>query len=371
MFQSISPRTDFRRRFPNVNGLCAVSILTVLFTGSSLLAQEAVYTGPALLASSASSTAAPVAKTNVAQTGEATVKTSSTASAASTAPVTLVEPTIVVTGDELPSAYGAPGSFSRSRFSATTTAYVLPPWGVYAALLYQGDAFNDSIPDNLFTQEIEVGLPYRFGLAVENRVEHFGDETQVSFFSVEGRWALADWNKIPLNPTIFAEYKFGIGNIIHEEGPPPPPGEEEEEDGPPPIPDAYELRLMLAQEFCSRFEWAANVFFERENTGDRGREWGFSQTIQTPVLLAHERLKVGVDMKYENFTVKDTRGSPINRFNVGPSVSFKPTARMRFDLEPLFGVTKDSAAVQVFAIFSYVFGGEGSEAEGPASTRNR
>ena len=285
--------------------------------------------------------------------------------------MTLVEPTIVVTGDELPSAYGAPGSFSRSRFSATTTAYVLPPWGVYAALIYQGDAFNDSLPDNLFTQEIEVGLPYRFGLAIENRVEHFNGLTENSFFSIEGRWALADWNKIPLNPTIFAEYKFGIGNILHEEGPPPPPGEEEEGDGPPPLPDAYELRLMLAQEFGSRFEWAANVFFERENTGDRGREWGFAQSLQTPVLLAHERLKVGVDMKYENFTVKDTRGSAINRFNIGPSISFKPTARMRFDVEPLFGVTRDSAAVQVFAIFSYVFGGEGSEAEGPVSTRNR
>ena len=45
---------------------------------------------------------------------------------------------------------------------------------------------------------------------------------------------------------------------------------------------------------------------------------------------------------------------------------------MRFDLEPLFGVTKDSPAVQVFAIFSYIFGGGGEhEAEGPASTRNR
>ncbi len=277
---------------------------------------------------------------------------------------------MVITGDELPSAYGAPGSFSRSRFSATTTAYVLPPFGVYAGLIYEGDAFDNSTPDNLFTQEVEVGLPHRFGLAMENRVEHFSGDTQNSAISVEGRYAFADWNKIPLNPTIFAEYKFGTGNILHEEGPPPPPGEEEG-DGPTPIPDAYEFRLLLAQEFGDRFEWALNGFFERENTGDRGREWGFAQSIQTPILLPHERLKVGLEMQYQNFTVKDTRGSPINRFNVGPSMSFKPTARMRFDLTPLFGVTKDSADVQVFAIFSYVFGGEGSEAEAPASTQNR
>ena len=345
-----------------VLGLCAASVLASLSLVETALAQDPVVTSktPITVAATSNESTAPQKSSD------------QSAAAQSSTPQVATEPRLIVKGDELPSAYGAPGAFSRSRFSGTTTAYVLPPWEVYAALIYEGDAFNDSVPDNLFTQEVELGLPYRFGLAMENRIEHFNGETQNSFISVEGRYALADWNKIPLNPTLFAEYKFGTGNILHEEGPPPPPGEEEEGDGPPPIPDAYEFRLMLAQEFCTRFEWAANVFFERENTGDRGREWGFSQSIQMPILAAHERLKVGVDMIYKNFTVKDTRGSPINRFNIGPSISFKPSPRMRFDLEPLFGVTKDSPAVQVFAIFSYIFGGGGEhEAEGPASTRNR
>jgi hypothetical protein len=51
----------------------------------------------------------------------------------------------------------------------------------------------------------------------------------------------------PLNPTLFVEYKFGLGLIRHEEGPPPPPGEEEES-GPPQHPDAYEI-LLLSEEF--------------------------------------------------------------------------------------------------------------------------
>ena len=341
------------RALTSILGLCAGVFFATFLAAQTVLAQSP-----------------PSSGNTPGQTGQATASSGRT-EAGSTSSTTVTEPTLVITGDELPSAYGAPGSFSRSRFSATTTAYVLPPWGVYAGLIYEGDAFDDSTPDNLFTQEIELGLPHRFGLAVENRVEHFAGETMDSTFSVEGRYAFADWNKIPLNPTIFAEYKFGVGNIGHEEGPPPPPGEEEEGAGPPPIPDAYEFRLLLAQEFGGRFEWAFNGFFERENTGDRGREWGFAQSIQTPILLPHERLKVGLEMQYQNFTVKDTRGSPINRFNVGPSASFKPTARMRFDLTPLFGVTKDSADVEVFAIFSYVFGGEGSEAEAPTSTRNR
>ncbi len=289
-------------------------------------------------------------------------------------PPTLSESEIFVKGDELPGAYGAPGAFSRSRFSPLTNAYVLPPGSVYAALIYEGDAFRHGPPDHIFAQEIEVGLPYRFGLAVENRIERFVGDTENSSFSVEGRWALADWGKIPLNPTLFAEYKFGTGSILHEEGPPPPPEEAAAEgDGPPDRPDAYEFRLLLSQEFGGRFEWAFNAFFEKENTGDRGREWGFAQSIQTPILLPRERLKAGVEMKYQNFTVKDTRGSPIHRFEIGPSISFKPAAHMRFDIAPLFGLTKDSPRVQVFGVFSYVFGGgdEAREAESPASTRNR
>ena len=57
-----------------------------------------------------------------------------------------------------------------------------------------------------------------------------------------------------------------------------------------------------------------NWFFEKENTGDRGREWGFSQALMTPILLPNERLKIGIEMVYKNVTVKDTRGDPVNSF---------------------------------------------------------
>lgn len=280
---------------------------------------------------------------------------------------------VLVTGEEVPSAYGAPPAFSRTRTSPLTTAYVLPPWAFFFGTLYEGQAFKKGPPDHLFTQEVEMGLPYRFGLASEVSAERFNGGSGFSSISVEGRYALADWNKIPLNPTIFAEYKFGVGSIRHEEGPPPPPGEEEEEEGPPKKPDAYEFRLLLAQDFGEKVEWAFNAFFEKENTGDRGREWGFAQSIAMPVLLPNERLRAGVEMQYANFTVKDTRGSPLHRFNVGPAIAWKPSSSTRFDLSTLFGTTDDSADVQVFAVFSWLFGGGGEkgEAEAPVSTRNR
>ena len=184
---------------------------------------------------------------------------------------------------QLTRAYGAPPTFSRSRFSNAVNAYVLPPWAFFFGELFEGQGFRHGPPDYLFTQEIEMGLPYRFNVAAETQFERFNGGGGAQTVSLEARWALADWNKIPLNPTLFAEYKFGVGTIRHEEVPPPAGAggeeEEEEEGGPPKVPDAYEVRLLLAQEFGGRVEWAMNWFFEKENTGDRGREWGFSQVV--------------------------------------------------------------------------------------------
>src|SRR5690348_10373760 len=152
-----------------------------------------------------------------------------------------------------------------------------------------------------------------------------------------------------------------------------PPGGEEEEAGPPQVPNAYELRLLLSQEFCHRWEWAMNGFFEKENTGDRGREIGFSQSIMTPVVLPNEQLKVGVEMLYKNFSVKDTRGDADNIFVIGPSGAYRTSANTRFEVSTLFGCTDDSPHLQVFAVFSWLLGppGPGEQGEAPVSTRNR
>lgn len=313
---------------------------------------------------------------------------------------------IVVTGQEVPSAYGAPPAFSRARFSPTTTAYVLPPGAFLSATIYDGIASRHERPDHRFTQEIEVGLPGRINLAMEAELQAFRGEMQASTVSIEARWALADWNKIPLNPTIFAEYKFGVGDLLHDERMPEDNGgdqagiarssaakhqlvklnrigagstssrrrQNDEGDGEferHPIPDAVEARLLLAQDFGERVEWAMNGFVEQETSGDRGREWGFAQSIVTP-LLPNEYLKAGVEMQYRNFTDKDTRDDPQHSFVIGPTIAWKPNRWSRVDLSPLFGVTDTSPHAEVFVVFSMLFGSEGGhEAEAPASMRNR
>jgi len=285
---------------------------------------------------------------------------------------------IVVTGEPLPSAYGAPLSFSQSRFSPTTNAYVLPPGSVYASLIYEDAVVHFRRPDHDFTEEIELGLPYRINIATETDVEHYGDETQVRSFSIEARYAFANWGKIPLNPTIFAEYKVGGGRILHDEGPPTPghkfgPGGF---DTSMDTPDAYELRLLLSEDFFDRVEWAFNLFFEQELSGDRGREWGFAQSLVTPLWLAHEEFKAGTEFLFRSFTDKGIRGKPYNSFVIGPTAAWRPSRNTRFDISPLFGVNHKSPVMQLFVVFSYYFGGgpvAAAEAggEAPASTRNR
>ena len=306
----------------------------------------------------------------------------------------------------MPSAYGAPGAFSQSRFAPLTNAYVLPPGEIYSSVIYEDDVVHFRKPDNHWTEECEIGLPYRFNLAFETDVERYNGDLQDSTFSVEARYAFADWDKIPLNPTIFAEYKTGIGNILHDEGAPTPgkkfgPGgfDTSEE-----IPDAYELRLLLSEDFFDRIEWALNSFFEQETAGDRGREWGIAQSVVTPIHLFHpapppppppdhknvqtknvqpvagtisswEELKVGIECQFRSFSDKSSRGTPYNSFVIGPTAAWKPTPSLRFDVSPLFGVNHKSPIMQLFVVISYLWGpgGPSREAggEAPASTRNR
>jgi hypothetical protein len=307
---------------------------------------------------------------------------------------------------EIPSAYGAPAAFSQSRFSPLTNAYVLPSGEIYNSVIYELDVVHFRPPDNHWTLETEMGLPYRFNIAMECDIQHFDGDTQASTVSFEGRYAFADWDKIPLNPTVFAEYKIGMGDVLHDEGAPTPgkkfgPGGFDKSG---PIPDGYEVRLLLSEEFFHRIEWALNGFFEQEIEGDRGREWGIAQSVVTPIYplptartapppsdhknvqannvqpvpgtdVIAEELKAGVEFQFRSFSDKFGRGIPYNSFVIGPTVSWKATSRFRLDASPLFGVNHRSPILQLFVVASYLWGpgGPGKEAggEAPASTRNR
>src|SRR5262249_36454782 len=152
---------------------------------------------------------------------------------------------------------------------------------------------------------------------------------------LEARYALANWNKLPLNPAISAEYRFGFAQQT---------------------PDSGEVALLISHDFPHLIEWAMNIFVDQEFGGRENTSGGFAQSVEVPVLLPEEKLEVGVEMEYRSGS--EIIGSQsVKGFAIGPTLVWRPMKTMRFDLSPLFGCSDHTPAVQVFAVVSFSFGG--------------
>jgi len=253
--------------------------------------------------------------------------------------------------EELPSAYGAPPDLSHGRISTLTKSYVLSPFSFELENGYEGNIFHHGLPVQLFGQEIEVGLPARFTVGVQNQVEHFSGDTFERSFSLEARYALANWNKLLFNPTISVEYLFGLENAVQDSG---------------------EFGLLISHDFPHLVEWAMNIFVEREFSGQESTSAGFAQSVEVPVLLPEEKLEVGLEMQYRSGGQTIGLERTIKGLVVGPTLAWRPTKSVRFDLSPLFGCSHHTPAVQMFAVLSLSFGGPaGKETEIPVTARGR
>jgi hypothetical protein len=162
---------------------------------------------------------------------------------------------------------------------------------------------------------------------------------------------------IPLNPTLFAEYKLGVGKDYERQ--------KDEDDPVPHIPDAFEVRLLLGEQFGRRFQWAFNLFHEQQLGGEREWENGFSQTLT--YAIRDEYLKTGIEMQFIRRTDEESCAHPTYEFTIGLNFTWKPSPRTRLDLAALFGTTPDSPRAKSFAVFSFFFGvgHEDTEAAAP------
>jgi hypothetical protein len=239
-------------------------------------------------------------------------------------------------------------AWTAYRRFPTTRVYVLPPWQVEFEQWWKGKFPRTGKPEHLFQSEIEVGLPYRFQLDLYENVEHTPEGATRTSNQVEARWALSDWGRIPLNPTLYAEWKFNGA-----------------------APDAYEVKLLLGQQLAPRWHWGFNLFYEQGTGGARSTELGFSQAVSYSAI--DSKFSVGVEMNFERITEKGSRGNPAIEFLIGPSIQWRPTSRTHLDFVPLFGATTDSPRVEAFIVFGIELGAGpgGNEARAPVSARAR
>jgi hypothetical protein len=239
--------------------------------------------------------------------------------------------------------YNQPEWTTERAFGASRV-YVRPP-GTMSFNHFWTPEFNDGDVEHSFREEVEIGLPYRFQLDV---YQNWGIEEGDTFYkgsSVELRYALANWGKIPLNPTLYGEWTFNDS-----------------------VPDRWELKLLLGQTFCRRWNWAGNFTYEQETGGERERETAVSSALT--YALIDQTLNAGVEMLWERKTSKDTRGDPQNEFLIGPSINVRPTRFSFITVAPLFGTTEDAPNAEVFVVagINIRFGGPpGPGEEGPTA----
>ena len=205
-------------------------------------------------------------------------------------------------------------------------------------------------PNFLFQEEVEIGLPHRFQFDVyENWARYSGGVVQHDSVSTELRWAFADWGKIPLNPTLYAEWTFRNRAVGA---------------------DRYEVKLLLGEEIAPRWHWGFNAVFEQEVGQSRTREYSASTAFSYTVI--DRKLSVGVELKVENEAPSDDTHIPIE-VDIGPSIQWRPTPSSHVDIVPLVGVTSDSPRLELWIVAGFDFG-SGKPNEGgraPVSLQSR
>lgn len=265
-------------------------------------------------------------------------------------------PPITSFGDPVGS-YGAPALISQTagRPFATTRAYVIPEGQVEFEQWYNPEWPRRGKLATQYQEELQVGLGCRFQLDLYEVWNVKPDEEQRRRAEHEGvmaevRYALADWNVIPFNPTLYLEWV----NRSHGQ------------------PDKYEIKLLLAQNLTKKAFYAVNLNFEQEVAKDREQELVFAQGLGYEVI--DKKLTAGIETRLQSSTVQGSRGSPLVQFHVGPSITWVPSERTFLQVAPLFGTTKDSTLANVFIIFGVNIGkatGDSEGIRGAASARGR
>jgi hypothetical protein len=229
------------------------------------------------------------------------------------------------------------GDYEQPRWTArrmfpTTRVYVIPK-GQFEFELWQRVKVPDEGPSTVETQyEFEIGLGGRFQFDYYLVTEKTGSEgdSDISQQKYELRYALADWGKLPWNPTLYAEWKSTSGG-----------------------PDGYEAKLLLGDEVAPGWKVGANLIYEREVSGDLTNEYSFTCGVSRTII--DEKFSLGGEVKSALVDVHGDRGDFEKELEVGPSAQWRPLPNMHIDVATLVGIGSDSRAADLFFVLGWEF----------------
>ncbi|MCC7140182.1 MAG: hypothetical protein IT460_17305 [Planctomycetes bacterium] len=236
--------------------------------------------------------------------------------------------------------YGQP-EWTTDRTWARVRSYVIAPGQIEFESWYRGRYKKHGEGNtHLFQEEVGIGLPHRFQFDVYLNFEDNPDrDLHFKETQVELRWALANWDCLFWNPTIYLEYK------LHDD---------------PEESDVLEAKLLFSDDIAPRWRGGVNLTYERELSGEEEEVLGFTAAVSYTV--CDQLLSVGAEFQYERATVESARDDYEHTVYLGPSVSIRTSSTTHLDVAPLFGLTEESNHMQLFIVFGIEIGPGGGEA---------
>lgn len=229
--------------------------------------------------------------------------------------------------------YGQP-EWTKFRRFPTTRVYVQPA-GHIGFEYWMRPRFPEHGPTTIETQyEVEFGLPYRFQLDLYLVRHQNGDgdtpDGGVDEQKIELRWALADWDVLWGNPTLY----FEVANRDNEA-------------------DGIEAKLLFGGEMSPGWHWGTNLVFERQ-LGD-ALENVYEITAGVSHTLDDQRFSLGGELKAALVNEHADRDEFEEELYLGPSLQWRPSAKMHLDLATLVGIGADSQEAQAYFVIGYEF----------------
>jgi hypothetical protein len=245
------------------------------------------------------------------------------------------------------------GSYGQPRWSARrlfteTRSYVIPEGQIeFEYWLSIEDAKRgDPNGEGSVTQqyEIEIGLPYRFQVDLYQEYVKEGSTgvNQLDALKFEVRWAFANWDVIPCNPTAYVEWEQAQNGDY----------------------DTIESKLLLCDEITDRRRWAANAVWEEKTGGDRERSRELTGGISYGVM--DSKFALGIESKFAwvDTIDKDTgdgqphtgdRTPTEKEWLIGPSAQIRPLPQTHIDLAWLAGLNDSSPRSKFTMIAGWEF----------------
>lgn len=234
--------------------------------------------------------------------------------------------------------YGQPRWTARRLF-AETRVYVIPEgqfefeyWLVVEGPQRKNKDAGDTTVKQLY--EAEMGLPYRFQIDLYQQYVKKGSDgvNQLDSTKFEVRWAFADWDVIPTNPTAYVEWAQAADGY-----------------------DSIEGKLLLADEASDRLHWGVNLVWEEETGGARARSQEITSGQSYAVIDSKFAIGLEEKLAFVNEIEEGERTPYETELLIGPSIQIRPQPQMHINVAWLVGLTQNSPTSKMTAVLGWEF----------------